>query len=128
MHLEERNPSRQSSIRIVHEACYVILASPTPSNAEAIFVQSTRMQDSEKTCRHCRVGIHCKGLTEYSQMNTHIPVFSVIFKDFCIIHFVLSKLATRCIRVNHYSTYITDIMYLQYLHASISGELNFVSK
>ena len=36
-----------------------------PSNAEATFVQSTRMQSFEKPSKTCHVGIHWKALAEY---------------------------------------------------------------
>ena len=46
----------------------------SPTNAEATFVQSTRMQRFFlKPSKPCHVGIHWIGLTEYSQMSTHVP-------------------------------------------------------
>ena len=49
-----------------------------PSNAEATFIHSTRMQ----RLLTWRVGIHCKALTEYSQMRTHLPGFQSYFRFF----------------------------------------------
>ena len=60
------------------------LGSVNPSNAEATFVQSTRMQILLKSCH---VGIHWITLTEHSQMSTHLPGFQSFFSffaSFCI--------------------------------------------
>ena len=60
---------------------------PNPSNAEATFVQGTRMQRFWKPSKHCHVGIHLKALAESSQMSTHISGFRLYFKflaSFCI--------------------------------------------
>ena len=56
------------------------------SNAEATFVQSTRMQ----RFKPCHVGIHWIALTEYSQMSTHLLGFRSFFRvfaSFCIDRF-----------------------------------------
>ena len=51
----------------------------------------------KKATKHWHVGIHWKGLTEYSQMSTHLPGFPYFFRFFH--HFVMDKLATSSIRV-----------------------------
>ena len=56
-------------------------------NAEATFIQSTRMQRFLKTFKPCQVGIHWIALAEFFQMNTHLPgfrSFSTYFASFCI--------------------------------------------
>ena len=68
----------------------VLLSDVNPSNAEATFVQSTRMQI------FWHVGIHWKALAEHSQMSTYMPGFRS-FSGF-LHHFVLTKLATIRIR------------------------------
>ena len=64
-----------------------------PSNAEATFIQSTRTQI-------LHLGIHWIALAEYSQMSTHMPGFRS-FSGF-LSNFVLARLATSSIRVNHF--------------------------
>ena len=59
----------------------VLLSQVNPSNAEATFIQSTRMQ------RFWHVGIHWKALAEYSQMSTYMPGFRSFFRffaSFCV--------------------------------------------
>ena len=73
-----------------------------PSNAEATFIESTRMQRFLlffywKSSEFSHVGIHLIALTEYSQMNTHVPGFQS-FSSF-LRHFVLTKLAISSVRV-----------------------------
>ena len=68
-----------------------------PSNAEANFVQSTRMKAFWKPSKHCHVGIHWIALPEHLQMSTHVPGF-VIF-SFVLHHFVLANLAPSSTRV-----------------------------
>ena len=54
-----------------------------PSNAEATFIQSTRTHNLNPVM----FGIPWKGLTEYSQMNTHLQGFQsffMYFASFCI--------------------------------------------
>ena len=47
-----------------------------PSNAEATFSKAQGRKDYGKPYQPCNVGgIHCKALTEYSQMSTHVPGF-----------------------------------------------------
>ena len=59
-----------------------------PSNAEATFIQSTRMQRFfGKPPKPCHIGICCKALAEYSQMGTHVPGFQSFFSVFCIIFY-----------------------------------------
>ena len=53
-----------------------------PSNAEATFVQSTRMQRKPSTT--CQVGVHWIPLTGYLNVSTHVPGSSHLL-DFCII-------------------------------------------
>ena len=43
-----------------------------PSNANATFVQSTRMYDFCKPSNPCHAGINWIALAEYSQMSTHV--------------------------------------------------------
>ena len=71
-----------------------------PSNAEATFVQSTRMQISLKPPKPCYVGTHWIALAEYSQMSTHLPGFWSFFNF--LYYFVLAKLATSSIKVTIY--------------------------
>ena len=58
-------------------------------------------KDFWKPSKPCHVGIHWIALAEYSQMNTHMPVFQSFFRFF-LHHFVLAKLAISSIRVIHY--------------------------
>ena len=69
-----------------------------PSNAEATFVQSTRMQRFLKTISTLLCWHHWIALAEYSLMSTHVSGF----QSFSIFmhHFVLAILATTSIRVN----------------------------
>ena len=71
-----------------------------PSNAEATFVQSTRIQRFLKT-KPCHVSIYRKALAKYSQMSTHVPGFQSFFS--VLHHFVLAKLATTSIKVKSFS-------------------------
>ena len=52
-------------------------------------------KDYWKASKPCHVGIHWKGLAEYSQMSTHLSGFQSF-----LYHFKLAKLATSSIRVN----------------------------
>ena len=51
------------------------------SNAQATFVQYTRMQ-SPVMSKLCHVDIHWKALIEYSQVSTHVPGFQSFFRFF----------------------------------------------
>ena len=53
----------------------ILMMMVNPSNAEATFVQSSRMQIFLKPSKPCHVGIHLIALTEDSQMSTHMPWF-----------------------------------------------------
>ena len=63
-----------------------------PSNANATFVQSTRLL---KPSRLCHVVIHWIALAEYSQISTHVPGFQLF--SGVLHHLVLDKLATSSI-------------------------------
>ena len=54
-----------------------------PSNAEATFSQSTRMQRFFlNDPKPCHVGIHMKALAEYYRMSTHVTGFQSFFRFF----------------------------------------------
>ena len=59
-------------------------------------------KDFRKPSKPCHVGNHWIALTEYSQMNNHMPGFQSFFRDF-LRHFVLAKLATSSIKVKNLS-------------------------
>ena len=63
---------------------YNHVCSFNPLNAEAIFVQSARMQRLLKKSKPCHVGIHWMVLAEYSQMYTHVPGFQSFFRAFAL--------------------------------------------
>ena len=88
------NKNNDVCLNISHSIVFVI----NPSNAEATFVQSTRMQRFlKKTSKPRHVGIHWIVLIEYSQMSTHVPGFQSFFTF--LHNFPLPKLATSSIRV-----------------------------
>ena len=68
-----------------------------PTNAEATFGQSTRTQSFLKNICTLSCWYSLEALSEYSQMNTHMPGFQSYFIFFH--HFILAKLATSSIRV-----------------------------
>ena len=53
-----------------------------PFNAEATFVQSTRMQRFWKPSKPCHTGIDLIALAENFQMSTHVPGFQSFFRYF----------------------------------------------
>ena len=53
-----------------------------PSNAEATFVQSTRMQISSKTSKPCHICIHWKALAEHFHKSTHLLAFHPFIRFF----------------------------------------------
>ena len=61
------------------------------SNADALFVQSTRTQRFLKVSKPCHVGIHCN--TAHSQVNTHMPGFRSYFRFFAL--FCIGKISYR---------------------------------
>ena len=78
--LKTWNLTGESIVRKIFEEEMLI----NSSNAEATFVQYTRMQKIVKIIqtKSCSVGIHCKALAEYSQMSTHFPGFRLFFVFF----------------------------------------------
>ena len=75
------------SSRFYLKFCFIVFKVVNPSNAEATFVQSTRLQRFLTPSKPRHVGIHKKALTDYSQMSTHVLGFQSlfsIFASFCI--------------------------------------------
>ena len=56
-----------------------------PSNAKAIYVQSTRTQDFIKPSKPCCVDIHWITLAEYCQMSSNVPGFHSFSSFICTI-------------------------------------------